>query len=177
MEQGYIQLYTGNGKGKTTAALGLAVRALGAGLKVYLGQFIKGMRYAEIELLDTLSGTLGDGRIAVRQYGRGCFIFREPEAADFQAAERGVAEARETLLSGAFDLVILDEILVAMKLGLVREQDILALMDDKPSGVELVLTGRGASDALMASADLVTEMREIKHYYNAGVQARDGIER
>ena len=192
MEAGYFQIYTGNGKGKTTAAIGLAIRALGAGLSVYFGQFIKGMRYSEIAMLERLAsmndgkngfdevpaeGSRRAGALAIRQYGRGCFIFRDPGQADMEAASAGLAEARNALVSGAYDLVILDEINVAIKLGVVQESDAIAIAQARPSGVELVMTGRYAPDSLIHMADLVTEMREIKHYYAAGVQARDGIER
>ncbi len=177
MEKGYIHVYTGDGKGKTTAALGLALRALGAGFSVYIGQFIKGMRYSEIGALETLAAALGPGRLALRQYGRGCFLFRAPEPADLDAAAAGLAEAREALESGEFDLVVLDELCVAMKLGVVPEPDVLALLAARPAGVELVLTGRGAPEAVLAAADLVTEMREVRHYYRKGVEAREGIER
>lgn len=174
---GYVQLYTGNGKGKTTAALGLALRALGAGLSVYIGQFIKGMRYSEIETLSALAAALGVNRITVRQYGRGCFIRREPAPEDRAAAEAGLAEAREVLASGRYGLVILDELSVAVRTGIVSEDEALALMAARPRGVELVVTGRYATRAMRAAADLVTEMREVKHYYRRGVQARTGIER
>jgi len=177
MAQGYLQVYTGNGKGKTTAAIGLSIRALGAGLSVYIGQFIKGMRYAEIATLETLAAALGPGRLTVRQYGRGCFIFRDPEQSDIDAAAEGLAEARAALESGSYGLVILDELNVAVKVGVVSEADALALVAARPPEVELVVTGRYATDAMLAAADLVTEMREVKHYYKNGVEARDGIER
>ena len=174
---GKVQIYTGDGKGKTTAALGLAVRALGAGLDVYIGQFIKGMRYSELATLGTLDRALGAGRLEVRQFGRGCFIGREAEAADFEAARSGLDAARDAVLSEDWDLVILDEINVALSKGLLAECDVLDLLDRRPASVELVLTGRGAPGAVLARADLVTEMRCVKHYYEAGVQARDGVER
>ncbi len=177
MEHGYFQVYTGNGKGKTTAAIGLAIRALGAGMSVYMGQFIKGMRYSEIATLETLSAALGPDRLVVRQYGRGCFIFRDPEQADIDSASEGLAEARAALASGRYGLVILDELNVAVKVGVVTEADALAVVAARPPAVELVFTGRYATDAMLAIADLVTEMCEIKHYYKQGVEARDGIER
>lgn len=177
MEQGYLQVYTGNGKGKTTAAIGLAIRALGAGMSVYMGQFIKGMRYSEIATLEALATALGPDRLVMRQYGRGCFIFRDPEQADIDAATEGLAEARAALCSGRYGLVILDELNVAVKVGVISEADALALVADRPPEVELVITGRYATDAMLAAADLVTEMREVKHYYKDGVEARDGIER
>ena len=177
MKTGQVQVYTGNGKGKTTAALGLCVRALGAGLSVYIGQFIKGMRYAEIVTLEQLSALLGKDRLEVEQYGRGCFIFRDPAPEDVEAAARGLDRAVEILRSGTRELVVLDEINVACHYGLVPEERLPELLDARPEGVELVLTGRYAPDLLLQRGDLVTEMKEIKHYYHKGLQARDGIER
>lgn len=177
MNIGQVQVYTGNGKGKTTAALGLCIRALGAGLSVYIGQFIKGMRYAEIATLEQLSALLGKDRLEVEQYGRGCFISRDPAPEDFEAALRGLDRALEILRSGTRDLVVLDEINVAHSYGLVPESRMLELLDARPEGVELILTGRYAPDFLVQQADLVTEMKEIRHYYQKGLQARDGIER
>ena len=169
--KGYVQVYTGNGKGKTTAAIGLAVRALGAGLNVYFGQFIKAGRYSEIESLEKLGG-----RLLCRQYGRGCFLMRQPEAEDILLAHKGLEEAVEAMESGLYQLVIMDEINVACSLGLLNAADLIRLIEKRPEGVELVLTGRGALPEVIERADLVTEMREIKHYYQTGVRARKGIE-
>lgn len=180
MEKAYLQIYTGEGKGKTTAALGLALRALGAGLSVYIGQFIKGMRYSEIRALEALAEAFkrkdGSPALEVRQFGRGCFIRRAPEEADIEAARSGMDAARRAMLSGAYDLVILDELNVALSIGLLSEAEALGFVGERPESVELVLTGRGATAALLEAADLVTEMREAKHYYKRGVQARKGIE-
>ncbi len=181
MDEGRFQLYTGNGKGKTTAAIGLAIRALGAGLSVYIGQFIKGMRYSEISALETLAEALSSRapspRLELRQYGRGCFLRRSPEPEDIEAARGGLAEARAALTSGRFDLVILDEANVAVALGLIPEDELVALIKARPADVELVVTGRYAPPAITALADLVTEMCEVKHYYASGLEARVGIER
>ncbi len=177
MDKGYMNVYTGDGKGKTTAAIGLCVRALGAGMSVYIGQFIKGMRYSEITTLETLAAALGPGRLVVEQYGLGCFIMRAPEKADLEAAAEGLARAREALASGRYGLVVLDELNVAVQVGVVSEADALAVVDARPPEVELVVTGRYATDAMLRRADLVTEMREVRHYYRTGVQARTGIER
>jgi cob(I)alamin adenosyltransferase len=170
--QGYVQVYTGNGKGKTTAALGLALRAAGAGMKVYIGQFIKNADYSEIKAL----ARFGE-QITLAQYGRGCFIRGTPCDADIDAARNGLRALFDALTSGAFDLVIADEANVAFGCGLITEADLLALMAARPPAVELVLTGRGAPPAVVAKADLVTEMREVKHYFQQGVMARDGIEK
>jgi cob(I)alamin adenosyltransferase len=172
-DRGYLQVYTGGGKGKTTAAIGLTVRALGAGMNVFFAQFIKGGRYSEIESLESISG---GGSFVCRQYGKGCFIMREPDEDDIAAARDGLADALREMRSGRYRLVVLDEANVAVKLGLLDESVLLDFVGERPELVELVVTGRGATDALMERADLVTEMREIKHYYHKGVRARRGIE-
>ena len=177
MDKGYVHVYTGDGKGKTTAALGLAVRALGAGMSVYIGQFIKGMRYSEIKTLETLASVLEPDRLVVRQYGRGCFIRRAPEQKDIDVARSGLKEAGDALASGRYGLVILDELNVAVKTGVVTEAEALSLIARRPPHVELVVTGRYAPQAVLDAADLITEMREVRHYYRRGIQARDGIER
>lgn len=173
-EQGQFQIYDGDGKGKTTAAVGLAVRALGAGLSVYMGQFIKDMEYHEIKVLKELPG------MTVELYGngKGCLIGRYPGEDDIKAAGEGVEKAMRAVTSALYDLVILDEINVACKLGLLTEEDMLRLAKDRLPGVELVFTGRGCPEKVMEMADLITEMKEVRHYYNTkGLLARDGIER
>lgn len=169
--QGFVQVYTGDGKGKTTAALGLALRAAGAGLKVYIGQFIKNAEYSELKALQRFADS-----ITIEQFGRGCFIRGEPCQADRDAAHQALAAIGEVLASGAYDLVIADEANVAVVLQLISEDDLLALIERRPPQVELVLTGRGAPPSVMARADLVTEMRLVKHYYDRGILARKGIE-
>ncbi len=169
--QGFVQVYTGDGKGKTTAALGLALRAAGAGLRVYFGQFIKNADYSEIKALARFADC-----ITVRQFGRGCFLLTEPAPEDRAAARRALEGLSEALTSGDYDLVIADEANVAVTLGLIEANDLVSLIDRRPEQVELVLTGRGAPDAVLARADLVTEMRCVRHYYDRGVLARQGIE-
>jgi len=169
--QGFVQVYTGEGKGKTTAALGLAIRAAGAGLKVYIGQFIKNADYSELHALHRLADC-----ITIEQFGRGCCLLTAPDQADIDTARQALATIGGILASGAYDLVIADEINVAFALGLLNEDDLLALMARRPKMVELVLTGRGAPPSVIARADLVTEMRAIKHYYDQGVLARKGME-
>lgn len=169
--QGFVQVYTGDGKGKTTAALGLALRAAGAGLRVYFGQFIKQGAYSELAGLARFADC-----ITVAQFGLGRFVGREPAAEDREAAGQGLRELRRALVSGAFDLVIADEANVAVALGLIEPDDLVALIDLRPEQVELVLTGRSAPDAVLTRADLVTEMRCVRHYYDRGVLARPGIE-
>lgn len=169
--RGFVQVYTGDGKGKTTAALGLAMRAAGAGLHVYIGQFIKNAEYSELRILQRLADV-----ITVEQFGRGCFLLVEPCQEDVDAARRGLKALGRVLASGQYDVVIADEVNVAVALKLISESELLALIGEKPPEVELVLTGRGAPPLVLERADLVTEMRSVKHYYDQGVSARKGIE-
>jgi cob(I)alamin adenosyltransferase len=170
--KGYVQVYTGNGKGKTTAAIGLAIRAAGANLKVFIGQFVKGMHYSELDSLKRF-----EDLITIKQFGRDCFIYHDPTEEDIKVARDGFAEAREIVMSAKYDLVILDEINIALYYALFPVEDVLDLIKKKPSNVELVLTGRYAPKQIIDAADLVTEMKEIKHYYQEGVVAREGIEK
>ncbi|MBN1540441.1 MAG: cob(I)yrinic acid a,c-diamide adenosyltransferase [Candidatus Thermoplasmatota archaeon] len=170
-KKGYLQVYTGDGKGKTTAALGLCLRAVGSGLKVRFIQFMKGRRYSEIDALEGING------FTLTQHGRDEFVSKDnPEQIDIELAGEGLKAAREAVLSGEYDLVVLDEINVAVDFGLVPLEDVLKLMRQKPEHVELVLTGRYAPQEFLDMADLVTEMREVKHFYLKGVEARKGIE-
>jgi len=169
--KGYIQLYTGNGKGKTTAAFGLALRAVGAGKKVFIAQFVKGRSYSENEAI----GRVLPG-MRVQQYGRGCFIVNEPQREDIKAARRGLAEVEKVIRSGDYDLVVLDEACIAIYYGLFKEEELIGILDNRAPGTEIVITGRYATQGLIDTADLVTEMKEIKHYYTRGIEAREGIE-
>ena len=171
MKQGLVQIYTGDGKGKTTAALGLSLRAAGRGLKVFIAQFVKGMYYGELKALERFAP-----QITLRQYGRKCFIQDEPTEEDVRLAREGWGEIRDIMKQEACDLLILDELGIALYYRLISLEEVIELVRSKPDSVELVLTGRKMPEALYKQADLVTEMREIKHYYNAGVQARKGIE-
>jgi cob(I)alamin adenosyltransferase len=170
--KGYIQVYTGDGKGKTTAALGLAVRAAGAGLDVYIAQFVKGMRYSELATMQRLSD-----HITLKQYGRSCFIHGQPLEEDIRAAREGLSEVREIMLTGRYQVIILDEANIATHYNLFSTEDLLDLIRLKPDDVELVITGRYADPRIIEAADLVTEMKDIKHYYRNGISARDGIEK
>ncbi len=171
MHKGYIHVYTGNGKGKTTAALGLALRAAGAGHRVFIAQFIKQRRCSEHKALERFSDL-----VTIERYGRGFLMGRGPEKADFESAAKGFKEVKSIIASGHYRVVILDEINVALHYGLINIDDLLEVMDKKPSGVELVLTGRHADSRIIGKANLVTEMKEIKHYAAIGVKARTGIE-
>lgn len=170
--QGYIHVYTGNGKGKTTAALGLAVRAAGAGLKVYIAQFVKHGEYSEIKGLKRLSD-----RITVEQFGSGRFIKGRPSAQDVAVAQQGLEKVKSILAAGEHQVVILDEANVAVSLDLFSEEALLEVIKSKPDETEIIITGRGATTKIIESADLATEMKEVKHYFKNGVQARIGIEK
>ena len=171
-DTGYVQIYTGDGKGKTTAALGLALRAAGAGLRVYIAQFIKSGDYSEIKALGRY-----EDRITVEQFGLGRFIKGQPAPEDVSAARKGLQAIRRALDSGKYQVVIMEEGNVAAACGLFPVDEILALMENKPQPVELIITGRGADARVIEKADLVTEMRAVKHYYEVGVAARVGIEK
>lgn len=171
MEKGYVHVYTGNGKGKTTAAFGLALRAALAGKHVYVGQFVKSMAYHEVSVSEVLP------QIEIHQYGDGCFIGKNPEPKDVRHASEGLKTAEAVLASGAYEVVILDELCIALYFELLPLEAVMRALEGRHPGVEVVITGRYAPEPLIAYADLVTEMREVKHYYEQGVAARDGIER
>jgi len=174
LSQGHIQVYTGNCKGKTTAALGLALRAVGREMMVCMIQFMKGGGpYGEHLAAQKLAPYL-----TIIPTGRPGWVERDnPDPEDRRMAQEAFELARQSLASGKYDLVILDEINGAVSFGLVEVEQVLELMKGKPDNVELVLTGRNADERVIAAADLVTEMREIKHYYKTGVRARLGIEK
>ena len=171
MDKGYVQVYTGNGKGKTTAALGLAMRAAGAGFKVFIGQFVKGQDYSELHSFARISDL-----ITIRQYGRLDYIYGKPDGRDIICARKGLAEIKSVVQTGEYKLVILDEANIATHFGLFGVEKITEIIDDRPEHVELVITGRCVDERIVAHADLVTEMREVKHYYAHGILARVGIE-
>ncbi|MCK4482848.1 cob(I)yrinic acid a,c-diamide adenosyltransferase [Candidatus Bathyarchaeota archaeon] len=172
LEKGLVQVYTGNGKGKTSAAFGLALRAIGRGLKVYVIQFIKGgFDYGELYIVDKLPN------IKLKAFGRGRFVTEKPPGKkDVELAQEALALAEEVVRSGEYDIVILDEVNVALNLKLISLEEVLESIKNKPKHVELVLTGRYAPSEIIQIADLVTEMQEIKHPYKKGYQARKGIE-
>ncbi|MCG0274603.1 MAG: cob(I)yrinic acid a,c-diamide adenosyltransferase [Thermosediminibacteraceae bacterium] len=171
-KKGLVLVYTGNGKGKTTAALGLALRAIGHGEKVYMIQFMKGSpEYGEVQAIKYLPN------FQLVQKGRDCFVKKgDPHPEDLRLAREGLDLARKVIASGEYDLIILDEINVAVDYGLVQEEEVLGLIDLKPEATTLVLTGRYATEKLMEKADMVSEVREIKHHYMKGISAQPGIE-
>ncbi len=169
--KGYVHIYTGPGKGKTTAAFGLALRAAGAGLRVFIAQFLKKRKSSEIVALERFSDL-----ITIKQYGRGRFIRNEPGEKDRIKAREGLEDVRRALDSGTYDVVILDEANIATHFRLFPVEAILELIEAKGDTVELVITGRHADPSLIERADVVTEMTEIKHYSSRGVKARKGIE-
>ena len=172
LQKGYTQVYTGNGKGKTTAALGLALRASGHGMHTYIGQFMKGQHYGELDALRD------HPHITIEQYGDVRCIHREEVTPEHVAqARQGLERAREAMLSSQYDIIVLDEINVTIWFGLLTVEEVLTFLDKRPEHVEVILTGRRAPPELIERADLVTEMREVKHYYQQGVLAREGIER
>lgn len=171
MKNGYVQIYTGNGKGKTTAAFGLALRASGAGLNVFIGQFVKGMFYSELNVLKELKN------ITIKQYGQDCFIVNKPSENDIKIAKSGFEEIKTILKSEKYDLVILDEANIALYYKLFSVDELIEALKNRNSKIEVVLTGRKAPEKLIEYADLVTEMKEIKHYYTNGIEARVGIEK
>lgn len=173
LERGFTQIYTGNGKGKTTAALGQAVRAAGNGFRSYILMLMKEFPYNEVSALSSLKDF-----ITIEQVGKDDYVYRKelPPKEEIDKVKLALESAKQKMLSGDYELVILDEILVATYFGLITANDILPLINEKPFDVELILTGRYCPKELIDSADLVTEMKEVKHYYQQGILARRGIE-
>lgn len=172
LKKGLTHVYTGDGKGKTSAAFGLALRAVGRGLKVYVIQFIKGgFDYGELHIVRQLPN------FRIKAFGRGRFVAEmPPKDEDFQLAKEAFTLAQEVVSSGEYDIVVLDEINIALSLRLISVEEVVSLIKNKPSHVELILTGRNAPHEIVTLADLVTEMKEIKHPYSQGVPPRKGIE-
>lgn len=170
MNEGYIQVYTGDGKGKTTASLGVAIRSLVAGRRVYFAQFIKGMQTGELALPDVFPD------FTIVQYGEGRFLNGKPEASDVAVAREGLAICAGVLRDGEYDLVVLDEVNVALHYELFSVAEVLSALRERAPHVDVICTGRYAPPEIVEEADLVTEMKKIKHYYANGVRAREGIE-
>jgi cob(I)alamin adenosyltransferase len=170
--KGCIQIYTGDGKGKTTAAIGVAIRAAGYGMKTYIGQFMKGRHYGELTALRD------HPCIAIEQYGDvDCVHRKEISQKHIDQAQQGLRKARKVMHSHKYDIIILDEINVAVWFDLISTTAVLELLNERPQDVEVILTGRRAPEAFLEIADLVSDVKEIKHYYRRGVKARTGIER
>ena len=174
-ELGLVQIYTGTGKGKTTAAIGAGIRAVGQGLRVHMIQFLKGgdnfPPYGEVRALALIP------RFTLEQFGPSHFI--KPGAIsdeDREIVKCGLERAKEVLASGNYDLVILDEINVVLHLGMATLQEILDLLDRKATQTEVILTGRGAPEALLERVDLVSRIEAVKHPFEKGIEARPGIE-
>ena len=173
LKQGFVQIYTGNGKGKSTAAIGQAVRAAGFGAKAYIAQFMKEFPYNELISLKHLSEW-----ITIEQFGGDEFVLKKelPGEKELVKARKGLQSAKEKMLSGEYDIIILDEAIVAIYFKLIETKDLIEFINTKPTNVELILTGRYCPEELIKLADLVTEMNEVKHYYQKGITSRRGIE-
>jgi len=165
-----IQVYTGDGKGKTTASLGLALRAVGAGLKVYIAQFCKKRNYSELKVLRKIKN------IKVEQFGRTCFIKRKASKIDIELAKKGLEKVKKIIQGKKYDLIILDEINICFYYNLLRAEEVIEILKNTPKDIEIILTGRYAPKEIIKIADLVSEIREIKHYFKKGIIARKGIE-
>ncbi len=170
MDKGYVQIYTGNGKGKTTAALGLSLRAVSIGKKVFFGQFVKGMKYSEVNCTDFVPN------IEFEQFGKECFIYNDPTEDDIKRAEQGLAKMSSALKDGKYDVVVMDELNIALYFKLFTVEEVIKAISNRAPHVEVIITGRYAPKELVEIADLVTEMKEIKHYYTKGVENRKGID-
>lgn len=168
-----IQVYTGNGKGKTTAAIGQVIRAAGNGLKTYFAMFMKDFEYGEIKILKNLSEF-----IQIKQYGNDSFVFDKkfPSLEVKTKIQNGLKECLTMMKSGNYNIIVLDEVIVSIYFGLLETHDLINIISQKPKGVELILTGRYCPDEIIDLADLVTEMNEIKHYYQKGITSRKGFE-
>jgi cob(I)alamin adenosyltransferase len=173
LKEGFVQVYTGNGKGKSTAAIGLAVRAAGAGLKSYIIQFMKDYNYSELRSLELLHEF-----IELEKVGKDDFVFRKelPPQEEIDLAATALNKAEIKMLSGKYDIIILDEACVSIYFKILKEEQILEFINKKPKEVELVITGRYCPKSIIDKADLVTEMKEINHYYQKGIVSRKGID-
>jgi len=174
-QKGYIHVYTGNGKGKTTAALGLAVRAAGHGFRTYFAQFMKKQHYGELDAVrDHLSGLITMEQFGIEGFHSSGMEVKKEER---EAAREGLAAVDSAMRDGRYRIIVMDEINVTLHFGILDPEPVLNLIRKRPGNIELILTGRYAPPEVVAIADLVTEMREIRHYYASGVPARDGVER
>lgn len=174
LKRGYIQIYTGDGKGKTTASLGLALRAIGHGWKVLIIQFTKGdqgTNYGELSSANLMPN------LEVKQFGLDRVVYSHNISMDdYKESKKGWEFAKVAIASGKYQLVIMDEINICADMGMVKVSEIKEALMNKPEDLEVVLTGRRAHPELVALAHLVTEMKPVKHYFDMGVMAREGIE-
>ncbi len=172
-DKGYIQVYTGNGKGKTTTAIGQAIRALGGGLKVYFVQFMKNFQYSELSLLENIHPNF-----TIKRYGTDDFVFKKtpPDEKLIVEMRDGLKKTEQIMLSESYDIIILDEILVSIYFKIFKTQEVISFLQKKPEKIEIILTGRYCPNEIIKLADLVTDMKEVKHYYQKGVSSRPGIE-
>lgn len=173
LDKGFIQIYTGNGKGKTTAAIGQAVRAAGEGYRSLVIQFMKEFPYSELKSLENLKEF-----IEVEQYTGDEFVYKKelPDEHEKAKAQLGLIRAEEEFAKNNFDIIVLDEVIVSIYFKLIKTKDVVELIEKKPSNKELILTGRYCPQELVDIADLVTEMKEVKHYYTEGITSRKGFE-
>ncbi len=173
LKKGYIQVYTGNGKGKTTAALGVALRAAGSGFRTLIVQFMKEYPYSELESLKNLNEW-----ITILQFGKDEFVYKgeKPSDEDLKIANNAMAFVKDKMIGKEYDIIILDEVLVSIYFGLLEEEKVVELIQSKPEELELILTGRYCPEQIIVKADLVTEMKEVKHYYSKGILSRKGID-
>ena len=172
MAKGRLYVFTGNGKGKTTAALGMAIRAAGSGKRVFIAQFAKQGHYSEIEALNRLSDS-----ITVEQFGTGRFVGKQPQSIDIRAAAEGLERVKQVMAGEDYQMIVMDEAAVAVKLGLLAADDLCEVAINRPDYMDLVITGRYAPKRIIELADFATEMRARKHYFEKGVRARIGIEK
>jgi cob(I)alamin adenosyltransferase len=170
LTKGYVQIYTGDGKGKSTAAFGSAARMAGRGGRVFVGRFMKGLTSGEFISCDNIPG------IEYEDFGSEEYIVGTPSGRDFSGAEHGLLRVSEVLESNKYDMVVMDEVNDALLFGLLTLDAVLEVVAKRPVHTELIITGRGAPKKLMDMADLVTEMRAVKHYFDEGVMARPGVE-
>lgn len=176
LSKGYVQIYTGDGKGKTTAALGLGLRAVGRGLKVIMYQFLKGNYSGELAAVKSLRPGFEIHRLAATE--KFLWQLTVQEKADLKnTVGLEFSLMKKSLQEGSYDVVVLDEIMAVVNNGLLNLEEVCTLIDEKPFHVELILTGRSAPVPLLERAELVTEMRAVKHYFKQGVEARLGIEK
>jgi cob(I)alamin adenosyltransferase len=170
--KGLVIVITGNGKGKTTAAFGQALRAIGQGYKVFVLQFMKGRKYGEFIVAEKYLPNL-----TIRMSGLDSFVMRDnPATIDIELAQKGLDEAKKAINSGKYDMIILDEINVALDFKLIALSEVIKLIKNKPANLDLILTGRYAPKEIIKLADTVSEVQEVKHHYNAGIKDRAGIE-